>query len=67
MHNSYLRARKTRALPASLAAFMSCLWLSDARADIFVGSGAGNPSSGRVLSFSEFTGTPKQIFTGGLW
>ena len=66
MYKSYLSIRETWALPVALAALLSCLWLPAARADIFVSFGSGNPSSGQVSSFSEFTGAPKQIFTGGL-
>ena len=39
MYKSYLRARETWALPAALAALMSCLWLPAARADIFISQG----------------------------
>src|ERR1700683_4276923 len=52
MYKSYLRARETWALPAALAALMSCLWLPAARADIFISQG----TSGFAYSYSEFTG-----------
>lgn len=66
MSKSYLRVRETWALPAALAVLVSCLWQPSARGDVFVSSGAGNPNSSQVSSYSEFTGAPKHTFTGGL-
>jgi len=51
-------------LPAALLV-LSCAW-TPARADIFVSHGAGGSLSNTVLSFSQYTGVPKETFTGGL-